>query len=332
MKDHFQDTPTPEVLQSLFISMLRIREAEECMSDLVLAGEIKCPCHLYGGEEAIAVGICANLTPDDYIFSGHRSHGHYLAKGGDMKGLFAEVLGKETGCSRGRGGSMHLIDPQNGLLGSAPIVAGTMSLAVGAALASKIRKDDRVTVSFFGDGATGEGVLAEAINFAALKNLPVIFACENNLYSTHMPIRQIRVSPEIVDLAKPFGIPGFQVDGNNILEVYNVAFLAVQECRQGNGPVFIEFLTYRQRGHVGPDDNIQGSHTDIRPKEEVEAWMNKDPITRLERYLLENDLVSRQRLDEIRIAAQDDVEEALAFARNSPYPKEEELHHYVYAE
>jgi len=332
MKGHFQDTPTPEVLQSLFTSMLRIREAEECMSDLVLAGEIKCPCHLYSGEEAIAVGICANLTPDDYIFSGHRSHGHYLAKGGDMKGLFAEVLGKETGCSRGRGGSMHLIDPQNGLLGSAPIVAGTMSLAVGAALASKIRGDDRVTVSFFGDGATGEGVLAEAINFAALKKLPVIFACENNLYSTHMPIRQIRVSPEIVDLAKPFGIPGFQVDGNDVLKVYKVASQAVQKCRQGNGPVFIEFLTYRQRGHVGPDDNIQGSHTDIRPKGEVEAWMNKDPITRLERYLLENEMVYRQRLDEIRIAAQEEVEEALAFARKSPYPKEEELHHYVYAE
>lgn len=148
MNSNNQDTLHPQKQISLLRDMIRIREAEECMSDLVLAGEIKCPCHLYSGEEAIAVGICAHLTQADYIFSGHRSHGHYLAKGGEMKGLFAEVLGKETGCSRGRGGSMHLIDPENGLLGSAPIVAGTMSLAVGAALASKIRGEDRVTVSF----------------------------------------------------------------------------------------------------------------------------------------------------------------------------------------
>ena len=332
MNDHLQEFLNPEKLQSLFNNMSRIREAEERMSDLVQAKEIQCPCHLYSGEEAIAVGICAHLSTEDYIFSGHRSHGHYLAKGGDMKGLFAEVLGKEAGCSRGRGGSMHLIDPENGLLGSAPIVAGTMSLAVGAALASRMRLDGRVTISFFGDGASGEGVLSEALNFAALKKLPIIFACENNLYSTHMPIRQIRVEPEIVDLAKPFGIPGFQVDGNDVLEVYRVASQAVRECRQGNGPVFIEFLTYRQRGHVGPDDNIQGAHTDIRPKGEVEAWLKKDPIPRLERYLLENDLASRQRLDEIRSAVRQEVETALEYARNSPYPKEEELSHYVYAD
>jgi acetoin:2,6-dichlorophenolindophenol oxidoreductase subunit alpha len=331
MNDKIQDMLPTEELLNLYKSMLRIRQTEELMSDLVLAKEIKCPCHLYSGEEAIAVGICAHLSPKDYIFSGHRSHGHYLAKGGEINALFAEVLGKETGCSRGRGGSMHLIDPQNGLLGSAPIVAGTMSLATGAALASKIRGDDRVTVSFFGDGATGEGVLAEALNFAALKKLSIIFACENNLYSTHMPIRQIRVSPEIVDLAKPFGISGFQVDGNNLFEVYKVASQAVQECRRGNGPVFIEFLTYRQRGHVGPDDNIQGAHTDIRPKEEIEVWMQKDPIRHLEQYLIKNDLTNRKDLELIRDAALEEVEGALAFARNSPYPKAEDLHHYVYA-
>lgn len=319
-------------LFSLLSNMIRIREVEERMSDLVLEEEIKCPCHLYSGEEAIAVGLCTHLTPEDYIFGGHRSHGHYLVKGGDMKALFAEVLGKETGCSRGRGGSMHLIDPDNGFLGSAPIVAGTISLAMGAALASKIRKNDSVTVSFFGDGATGEGVLAETLNFAALKKLPLIFACENNLYSTHMPIHKIRGESDIVELAEPYGILGFQVDGNDVLEVYRTASNAIQECRRGNGPVFIEFLTYRQRGHVGPDDNIQGTHTDIRPTEEVEAWMKKDPITRLEKYLLENSLASQQYLDEIHRTAKHEVEEALTFARNSPFPKQEELHHYVYAE
>jgi len=322
---------SPEKLLSLYKNMLRIREAEERMSDLVISGEIKCPCHLYSGEEAIAVGMCSQLSSEDYIFSNHRSHGHYLAKGGSMKELFAEVLGKETGCSGGRGGSMHVIDPNIGMLGSAPIVAGTISLALGAALASKIRGDGRVAVSFFGDGASGEGVLCESLNFAALNKLPVLFVCENNLYATHMPISEIRVSPRIVDLARPFGIKGERVDGNDVLKVYEWASRTVEQCRQGNGPVFVEFLTYRMRGHVGPDDNIQGAHTDIRPKDEIEKWRKKDPVTRFERHLLANGF-SDGRFDEIRRSVVKEVDEALAFARNSPYPNQEGLHDYVFAQ
>lgn len=225
---------------------------------------------------------------------------------------------------------MHLIDPAIGMMGAAPIVAGTISLAVGAALASAIRKDGQVSVSFFGDGATGEGVLYESMNFAALKRLPVIFACENNLYATHMPIRECRVDQPISRIAEPFCIDIHTVDGNDILNVYEAANQAVESCRSGNGPVFMEFLTYRFRGHVGPDDNIQGSHTDIRPKQEVEEWRKKDPIIRFEKYLLENNVLSSDELEEIRKEVEKEVEEAHLFAKNSPYPHESELEKYVF--
>ncbi|HOO50524.1 MAG TPA: thiamine pyrophosphate-dependent dehydrogenase E1 component subunit alpha, partial [Alphaproteobacteria bacterium] len=220
-----------ETLLSLLTMMLRIRMFEESLVDPILRGEVRTPCHLYSGQEAIAVGICTALSKDDHVFGNHRSHGHFLAKGGSMKALAAEIYCRESGCSRGRGGSMHLIDPNVGMLGSAPIVAGTISLAVGAALASSIRKDGRVAVSFFGDGATGEGVLYESLNFSALKKLPLIFACENNLYATHMPIRECRVDIPISKIAEPFDIKRYTVDGNDVLQVYEVSQKVVEICR-----------------------------------------------------------------------------------------------------
>jgi len=265
-------------LISLYKTMLKIRLCEESLIEPILKGKIQTPCHLYTGEEAIAAGVCAALDKNDYIFGNHRSHGHYIAKGGDLKQLIAEIYCKETGCSRGRGGSMHVVAPEVGFLGAAPIVAGTISLAVGAALASKIRGDKRVAVTFFGDGATGEGVFYESLNFAALKKLPIIFACENNFYSTHMPLRECRSKDNIYESGIPFGVPGYKIDGNNVLEVYEATKKTVEMCRKGKGPVLLEFVTYRLRGHVGPDDNIQGLHTDIRPKEEVEKWKKKDPL------------------------------------------------------
>jgi len=266
-----------DFLIKLYKMMVKIRVCEESFVEPILRGEIKCPVHLYSGQEAIATGVCAALKRSDYIFGTHRSHGHYLAKGGDIRELVAEVYGKERGCSKGRGGSMHLICPEYGLLGAAPIVAGTISLALGAALAAQIRKDKRVTVSFFGDGAAGEGVLYESLNFAALKKLPLIFVCENNFYSTHLPIRECRPNSKIADIARPFGVKTRRIFGNDVLLVHETAKEAVFLCRTGKGPVFIEALTYRFRGHVGADDNIQGSHTDIRPKEEICKWQ-KRPI------------------------------------------------------
>ena len=318
-----------DLLISLYRNMLRIRMCEESLVDPILKGKIRCPVHLYSGEEAIAAGICANLGVEDYIFGNHRSHGHYLAKGGDMGMMIAEIYGKETGCSRGRGGSMHLIDPENGVMGIVPIVAGTISLAVGAALASKIRNDKRVTVTFFGDGATGEGVLYESMNFAALKQLPLIFACENNLYSTHLPLREIRVNENISESALPFKIKVFRVDGNSVLDVFETARQAAELCRSGKGPVFIEFLTYRLRGHVGPDDNIQGSHVDIRPENELAEWIKKDPIKRLKSLMVENGITESE-LIKINDDVEKEILDATEFALKSKYPETSDLMNYVY--
>jgi acetoin:2,6-dichlorophenolindophenol oxidoreductase subunit alpha len=321
-----------DILIKLYKTMLRIRLAEESLVEPIKRGEIKTPVHLYTGEEGIAAGICAVLVKEDYIFGNHRSHGHYLAKGGDMGRMIAEIYGKETGCSRGRGGSMHLIDPENGVMGIVPIVAGTISLALGASLAIKIKKEKKVVVSFFGDGATGEGVLYESMNFAALKKLPIIFACENNLYSTHLPIREIRTNENISESAVPFGIKSLRVDGNNVLEVYEESKKAVALCRDGEGPVFIEFLTYRFRGHVGPDDNIHGSHVDIRPPEEVEKWLKKDPIKYLENILISDKYCSENDLSKIHDEIIQEVKTATEFALTSNYPNPSDLLKYVYKE
>lgn len=319
-----------ELLENLYRTMVRIRLCEESFVAPILDGEVRCPCHLYSGEEAVSAGICASLDDRDYVFGNHRSHGHFLAKGGSLPELVAEIYCRETGCSRGRGGSMHLIDPAVGMLGAAPIVAGTISLALGAALASSIRGEKRVSVSFFGDGATGEGVLYESMNFASLRKLPIIFACENNLYATHMPIRDCRVGSSIHPIAEPFGIEAAEVDGNDVLAVYEAGKRAVEKCRMGQGPVFLEFLTYRYRGHVGPDDNIQGSHTDIRPKEEVAAWLRKDPILNFERLVVERRLLDEGTLERIRQQAREEVDAAHAMAKQSPHPQTKELTKYVY--
>lgn len=298
--------------------------------DPILDGTVKCPVHLYSGEEAIAAGVCAALTRRDYIFGTHRSHGHFIAKGGSIKQLVAEIYGKQTGCCRGRGGSMHLIDIENGMMGAAPIVAGTISLATGAALKSAIRNEDLVSVAFFGDGATNEGVLFESMSFAALRKLPIIFVCENNFYSTHLPISQCRPDSPIYKMAESLGIHNQLVDGNDVVKVYEAAAEGVEKCRQGRGPVFLECATYRLRGHVGPDDNIQGSHTDIRPEEEVKSWREKDPINRLEKLLLKKGMADENSLAGLASEIDLEIKEAFQFARESAWPDESELNKYVF--
>lgn len=325
-------SPYPiELLERLYRQMLRIRLCEESFVQPILDRDILCPCHLYSGQEAVAVGICASLNDSDSVFGTHRSHGHFLAKGCSVKELVAEVYCRDTGCSRGRGGSMHLIDPARGMLGAAPIVAGTISLALGAALAYSIRGENSVAVSFFGDGAAGEGVLYESMNFAALKKLPIIFVCENNFYSTHMPIRDCRVESSIFKIAEPFCMRGVEVDGNDVLKVYEAGNEAVEQCRRGEGPVLIECHTYRFRGHVGPDDNIQGTHTDIRPPEEIQAWFAKDPINRFEDYVLTGKLFDEGMLKRIKHEVAEEIADAHVYAKNSPYPHPEGMAEWVYA-
>jgi len=321
---------SPGLLENLYRTMLTIRQAEESLVEPINNGTIRCPVHLYSGQEAIAAGFCANLNQKDYLFGNHRSHGHYLAKGGDLKKMIAEIYCKETGCAKGRGGSMHLISVENGVMGIVPIVAGTISLAVGAAMAAKVRKDKRVAVSFFGDGATGEGVLYESLNFASVYKLPVIFVCENNLYSTHMAIGKIRHKNHIADIAGPFGVKSFHCDGNNVLKVYEVSKKAVEHCRSGKGPVFIEFLTYRMRGHVGPDDNIQGTHTEIRPLKEVEKWKKRDPISNFSDYLIKKKVLTREKIKNIINQINNEVHDAHTFARESKRPPANEVLKYVF--
>jgi len=325
MKQH-----SKEFLLDLYRQMVRIRVCEESFVEPILRKEILCPVHLYSGEEAIAVGVCAALKKEDYVFGTHRSHGHYLAKGGSLKAMVAEVYCKETGCAKGRGGSMHILAPEVGMMGAAPIVAGTISLAMGAALAASIRQDERVAVSFFGDGATGEGVLYESINFASLHCLPLLFVCENNLYSTHLPIHECRPDGNISQIGRVYGIPTFRINGNRVLTVFETAQKAVTICRQRRGPVFMECLTYRLRGHVGPDDNIQGAHTDIRPPEEIARWRKKDPIPQFARVLLRLKIAERAELNHIRWEAEEEVRLAHEFARASSYPNEKELSRYVF--
>jgi len=319
-------------LLSLYRTMLQIRLCEESFVEPILSGEIKCPVHLYSGQEAIAAGVCAALEPRDYVFGNHRSHGHYLAKGGDLRKMVAEIFCRQDGCAGGRGGSMHVIDESAGVLGAAPIVAGTVSLAVGAAYATRVKGDGRVAVSFFGDGAAGEGVLYESLNLASIRRLPVLFVCENNSYATHLPIRECRVSEEIVKVAEPFGVWARRMDGNDVLEVYRVAREAVNRCRNGEGPAFMECVTYRLRGHVGPDDNIQGSHTDIRPPEEITAWRARDPIPRFEAHLLAKTSIAVDDLAATRMAVEQEVAEAMTHAKQAAFPNPASLNRGLFHE
>ncbi|MFC1964608.1 thiamine pyrophosphate-dependent dehydrogenase E1 component subunit alpha [Chloroflexota bacterium] len=310
-------------LRSMYITMLRIRKFEERVAELLCPEpEIICPVHLYIGQEAVAAGVCTYLRKDDHVFSTHRSHGHYIAKGGEIKTLMAELYGKATGCARGKGGSMHLASPDIGLPGSCAIVAGTVPLAVGAALAFSMQQKDAVSIAFFGDGAVNEGVWYESLNFASLKKLPVIFVCENNLFSTHMPVSACLTDINIYKKAEMFCMPGIRVDGNNVIEVYQTAKKAIEDARSGKGPTLIECMTYRWRGHVGPNFDIDKN---LRNKEELDYWIERCPIKALEHLLSKHGVLNEPERTQICESIEKEIEEAVVFARESPYPDENKL-------
>jgi len=315
-----------DLLTAMYTSMIRIRLAEERIAELVEGGEVRCPCHLYIGQEGIATGVCSALATDDYVWGGHRSHGHYLAKGGDLDSMFGEILGKVTGCSRGRGGSMHLFAPAQGILGTVPLVAATIPLAAGSALASKLRRDGRVSVSFFGDGALEEGHAHESLNLAALYKLPVVFVCENNFYASHMPLLERRAADNIVETAAAHGMPGERIDGNDVVAVRAAAERAVARARAGLGPTLLECLTYRWRGHVGPSWDID---VGVTRKDELAEWRPRDPIARLKTLLLAR-RASGDALAALDEGAAAEIERAVALAREAPFPSEEELTEHVY--
>ena len=318
-----------KTLKQLYYEMLRIRMVEEKIAELYPEQEIRCPVHLCIGQEAVAVGVCTHLCRNDYAMSGHRSHGHYLAKGGDLKAMLAELYGKATGCAMGKGGSMHLVDLSAGYLGATPIVGSTIPIAVGAAFGSVMRHEERVSVIFFGEGATETGVFHESINFAMLKKLPVIFICENNLYSVYSPL-SVR-QPEgraVFGLAKGHGMESHQADGNNVIAVYELAEQAIRKAREGGGPTFLEFETYRWREHCGPFyDNDLG----YRTESEFMEWKARCPVQTFKTHLLGKGLLSTAEIDEkIRIFDREIVE-AFAFAKESPFPEEQLLLEHIYA-
>jgi TPP-dependent pyruvate/acetoin dehydrogenase alpha subunit len=312
----------PEILRRLYVSMLTIRQLEERLAELIQKREILCPTHLYIGQEAIAAGVCANLKQVDWVFSNHRNHGHYLAKGGNLKALVAECYVKSTGSSRGKGGSMHPSEPDTGFPGSPAILCSSLPLAVGAALAFSMNGQDRVAVVFFGEGAVNEGVFYEALNFASLKKLPVIFVCENNLYATHMPVSSCLADVRIHKKADVFNMRGLRIDGNNVIEVYEAAGKAIEDARRGHGPALLECMTYRWRGHVGPNFDVDKG---IRSQAELDSWMERCPIKALESTLLGSGILSESEKIEIMEKIVTDIEGAIKFARESPHPDEKEL-------
>jgi pyruvate dehydrogenase E1 component alpha subunit len=313
----------------LYRQMARIRAVEERISALYGEWEMRCPVHLATGQEAVPAGFCAALADGDKVLGAHRSHGHYLAKGGSLNRMLAELYGKATGCSSGKGGSMHLVDLDAGFVAATPVIGSTIAIAVGVAFASQMRGEDSVTVNFFGDAATEEGIFHESLAFAALKRLPMVFVCENNLYSVFSPL-DVRQAPErdLLALARANGIAAASGDGNDVDEVHRLAAEAVQRARSGGGPSLLEFATYRWREHCGPN-----ADTDIpyRPQGEFEYWTARDPVLTYRRRLVDGGYADAQALDAVDVEIAAEVDEAVRFAQESPFPAPEEFATDVYA-
>ena len=308
--------------------MVRIRTFEDNANQLYLDAKMPGLTHMYSGEEAVAVGICEALNVTDKITSTHRGHGHCVAKGAEFKEMFCELLGKEEGYCRGKGGSMHIADQSNGNLGANAIVGGSMGIATGSALRAKMQGSDEVTVCFFGDGATAQGLMYEVMNMAALWNLPVIYACENNGYSEYTKTDEIAAGA-ITARAEAFGIEAHQVDGQDVLLVNNLATQLVARARKGEGPFFIELMTYRYHGHHVGDIN----RTYYRSKDEEADWkQNRDPITLLGDWLEREGVATADELALLRKAVRDEAHEAVQYALDAPYPNGSEVDMHVYAE
>ena len=321
-----QTLPEPEVLERMFSTMYRIRRFEEHTAELFQAGIVKGTAHSYIGEEAIATGACLNLNPDDYIGSNHRGHGHCIAKGADLKRMMAELMGRETGYCRGLGGSMHIADLELGILGANGIVAATMPLGTGAALAVKMRGGKQVVVSFFGDGGANQGIFHESLNLAAVWELPIVFLCENNHYALNTYYRQTTSVERIAERAKAYGIPGHTIDGNDVIAVYQTMGEAVERARAGKGPTLIEALTWRWGQH-----SMRANLREPRSMKEMEYWMDRDPLKHIEALLEQNGKGAKQRMKKVRAAVDQELDAAIEFGKESPEPDASVLLASVYA-
>jgi acetoin:2,6-dichlorophenolindophenol oxidoreductase subunit alpha len=320
--------PAAEVeWRDLYERMLTIRVFEEHVNQLYTTAKMPGLAHLYSGEEAVAVGVCFALHDDDYITSTHRGHGHCLAKGAEIDRMFAELLGREAGYCRGKGGSMHIADQERGNLGANAIVGGSAGIATGAAMSAKMRGSGQVAVCFFGEGALGQGLFYEVMNMASLWSLPVVYVCENNLYSEYTHYLETNAG-SVTASAEAFGLPAVTVDGQDVRAVHGAATEAVERARRGDGPSFVVCETYRTHGHhVGDVDRVY-----YRSREEEETWRDeRDPILRLGAWLLEQGLAGEHELRESEERVRRAVEAGVAFALAAPFPAAEEVDKHVYA-
>jgi acetoin:2,6-dichlorophenolindophenol oxidoreductase subunit alpha len=319
-------TNSEDYLQ-MYRQMVRIRTFEDTANQLYLSAKMPGLTHMYSGEEAVAVGICEALRDSDHITSTHRGHGHCVAKGAEFKQMFCELLGKAEGYCRGKGGSMHIADQSHGNLGANAIVGGSMGIATGSALRAKLQGADDVTVCFFGDGATAQGLMYEVMNMAALWKLPVIYACENNGYSEYTKTEEIAAG-SITARAEAFGIEAHQVDGQDVLAVNALTAKLVARARKGEGPFFIELMTYRYHGHHVGDINREY----YRSKAEEKDWReNRDPIIRFRAHLVAEGIASEEDLDALNAQIAADAAEAVAYAEAAAYPPAEEVDMHVFA-
>lgn len=316
-----------EKAKKLLYFLLKIRIVDEFIAEVYPTDVIKCPVHLSIGSEAVAVGVCQALGRDDFVIGGHRSHGIYLAKGAPLNGFMAEMYGRETGCAGGKGGSMHLISPEFGLVGTTPILGATIPIGVGVALASKLKGEDKITAIFFGDGATEEGVFYESLNLAALKKAPTLFVCENNRYSIFQRQEIRQPLDNIYKRGEVFGIPGKRVDGNNVVEVYEAALRATHHTRT-KGPYLLECLTNRWRQHVGPYYDYELGFGD---KNEIEKMMaEQDPVKNLITYATIRDLFDENYVELTRKRIQREIKSAMEFVNRSSLPGPEKLYCNLY--
>ena len=319
-------TLSKDDLLKLYREMLNIRRTEEQLARSYQGGSIPGACHTYIGQEAVAVGVCAHLTHDDVVFSTHRGHGHALAKGVPPREVMAELFGRATGCSRGRGGSMHLFSPEVGLMGTTGIVGPNILQATGAGYSKKLLETDHVSVGFFGDGAMNNGAFHEGLNMAAIWDLPVIYVCENNMYATEVPFSYATRNGEVAERAQTYGMPGILVDGNDVLSLYDAAAAAVARARAGQGPTLLEARTYRTRPHAeGMRD------AGYRTQDEIDDWKARDPITTLRKGVVDRGIATETEFDEIDAVIKAVVADALDFATNSPYPDPSTATAFIYS-
>ena len=312
----------------LYACMQRIRLVEEAISTRYVEQEMRCPVHLSIGQEAAAAGVCLALETRDKVFSTHRSHAHYLSKGGDLRKMLAEIYGKATGCIGGRGGSMHIMDLDVNMVASIPIVGSCIPLAVGSALADSLDGRDNVSIAYLGDASVEEGVFHESANFAKLRDLPVLFVCENNLYSVYTQLHERQPDRPITSLAEAHGIPTYHCDGNDVEEVYCSTLNALKNARSNKGPSFLLLDTYRWLEHCGPNfDNDIGYRTEA----EFRIWKNRDPVILYKKNLLKKGILTEEGNVELKCEIQKEITAAFDFAKNSPYPDHSTAINHVYA-